>query len=197
MTHEGEGTPREPPTGAAQKVVGLIGCDLSAIPADERAAHIALARGLIRSVRDVNDGVAFELPADRLRDVARFIDNERRCCRHLAFTLEVPPRGANLTLRISGPGAGEELRALGDATSPSGGGLSSKFLNACHRPRWPLIIAAGGAGIGAIAWYATRSSWVGVPIGVASGLALLACAVPCAVPLAIARLVWRRRDSPH
>jgi hypothetical protein len=143
----------------------------------------------------VNDGVAFELPADRLRDVARFIDNERRCCSHLAFTLEVPPRGANLTLRVSGPGAGEELRALGGDESPSGAGLMRKMLNACHHPRWPLILAASSAGVGAIAWYAMRSSWVGVPIGVVSGLALLACAIPCAVPLAIARLVWRRRHA--
>ena len=58
------------------------------------------------------DGLQFGLPAERLGDVARFVENERLCCRHLAFALEVPPRGEALTLRVKGPGAREELRAL-------------------------------------------------------------------------------------
>ena len=91
-------------------------CDLSAIPADQRDAHFALARSLLfadqRAVREVDSGLAFGVPPERLADVARFIENERHCCRHLAFALEVPPRDGTLTLRITGPGAREELRAL-------------------------------------------------------------------------------------
>jgi hypothetical protein len=91
-------------------------CDVSAIPADQRDAHFALARSLLfaddRSVREVESGLAFDLHPDRLVDVARFVENERRCCQHLAFALEIPPRSGSLTLRITGPGAREELRAL-------------------------------------------------------------------------------------
>ena len=91
-------------------------CDLSAIPADQRERHFELARSLLfadeRRVRDLENGMEFELPADRLADTARFVENERRCCRHLAFTLEVPARGASIVLQVSGPGARDELRAL-------------------------------------------------------------------------------------
>ena len=93
-----------------------IVCDLSAIPAVQRDAHFELARTLLfgdeGAVREVADGLLFELPAERLGDAARFVENERLCCRHLAFAIELPPRGANLTLRVTGPGAREELRAL-------------------------------------------------------------------------------------
>lgn len=95
---------------------GTIVCDVSAIPADLREAHFALARSLLfadeRAVREVENGLAFELSPDRLGDVAQFIENERRCCGHLAFAVQVPPHGASLTLRVTGHGAREELRAL-------------------------------------------------------------------------------------
>ena len=91
-------------------------CDLSAIPADQRERHFELARSLLfadeHRVRDLENGMEFELPADRLDDTARFVENERRCCRHLAFTLAVPARGAPIVLQVSGPGARDELRAL-------------------------------------------------------------------------------------
>src|SRR5262245_43752189 len=91
-------------------------CDLSAIPADQRDAHFELARSLLfadeRAIREVEGGLAFELPPERLADVARFLENERRCCRHLAFALEIPPRNGTLALRVTGPGAREELRGL-------------------------------------------------------------------------------------
>jgi hypothetical protein len=93
-----------------------IVCDLTAIPADRRDAHFELARTLLfgtgQTVHEITDGLLFELPADRLADVSRFIENERLCCRHLAFVLEVPPGGRRLRLRVTGPAAREELRAL-------------------------------------------------------------------------------------
>lgn len=100
----------------AQESIEPVVCDLSAIPADQRQAHLELARTLLfgddRAVSDIENGLRFELPPQCLGDVARFVENERRCCRHLAFALEVPPREGNLVLRVTGPGAREELRAL-------------------------------------------------------------------------------------
>lgn len=92
-----------------------IACDVSAIPADVRAAHFALARTLMgeaSAVREVANGVELELSPDHLGRAATFLENERRCCGHLAFTLEIPPRGAKLRLRVDGPGAREEMLAL-------------------------------------------------------------------------------------
>ena len=92
-----------------------IACDMSAIPAQQRATHIAVARDLFGSrqrVHEVEDGIEVVLPVERLRDAAAFIENERLCCRHLTFRLTVPERDATLALRVTGPGAAEELRAL-------------------------------------------------------------------------------------
>jgi len=92
-----------------------IACDVSAIPEDQRAAHFALARALFSdaiAVREVDAGVAFDLRPDRLAALAAFVENERRCCRHLAFAVEIPPRDGAITLRITGPGAREEMAAL-------------------------------------------------------------------------------------
>ena len=91
-----------------------IVCDMSAIPADQRESHIALARSLLvnNAVAESEDEMRFALAPEQLSDVVRFIDNERRCCRHLAFILEVPARDANLLLQVTGPGVREELRAL-------------------------------------------------------------------------------------
>jgi hypothetical protein len=91
-------------------------CDLTAIPAAERAGHVALARSLFFGehavARETAEGYEVEIPADRFQDAARFVENERRCCAHLAFSLMLPARGEPLRLRVSGPGATEALRAL-------------------------------------------------------------------------------------
>jgi hypothetical protein len=93
-------------------------CDLTAIPAAERPAHIALARSLFRSVpgaaRETPEGYEAEISADRFLDAVRFVENERRCCAHLSFSLELSPRGGPVLMRVEGPGASEALRALMD-----------------------------------------------------------------------------------
>jgi hypothetical protein len=91
-----------------------IVCDLFAISTDQRESHITLGKALLANhvVAEHDDEVRLEIGVDRLGDVVRFIENERLCCRHLSFALDVPPRGADLALRISGPGVRDELRAL-------------------------------------------------------------------------------------
>ena len=90
-------------------------CDLSAIPPDRRADHVALVRSLFgdaNAVRQIENGVAISLAPDRLAHAVSFIDHERRCCRHLAFILEVPAGLGPLTVRVIGPGAAQEIQAL-------------------------------------------------------------------------------------
>jgi hypothetical protein len=93
-----------------------IACDLTAIPPDRREEHRALVRSLLfdggAAPVDVPDGITVRLPADRFGDAVRFIENERRCCPHLAFKLEVLPRATSVILTIVGPGAREELETF-------------------------------------------------------------------------------------
>jgi hypothetical protein len=105
----------------AQPQSAGVACDLSAIPAEQRTAHAALARQLFldHPTREVDDGVEVTLPAERLEDAGSFIRNERLCCRHLAFSIHVPARGSSIIVRVTGPGARDELGALVHATPDS------------------------------------------------------------------------------
>lgn len=91
-------------------------CNLSALDAATRAEHIALARSLLTAggarLTDSPHEVAFELPASRYLELARFVENERRCCAHLRFQIEIPPSGAAIELRIVGEGVREGLAAI-------------------------------------------------------------------------------------
>ena len=93
-----------------------IACDLGPIPTGRLDAHVAFARthlfGSPDSAREIAGGYAFAVAGDRYEEAAAFVANERRCCAHLHFVLEVPPRGRALELRVTGPTAREELRSL-------------------------------------------------------------------------------------
>lgn len=83
-----------------------LACVVDAIPAEERSAHFALIQRLFRSPRGtlpIEDGYAFTFAPELLMDVARFVENERRCCPFLTFTLEQGADGGDLTLRLVGP----------------------------------------------------------------------------------------------
>jgi hypothetical protein len=89
---------------------------LSAIPAEQRAGHLALVHSLFAEesqAREVANGLEVSVTADRFADVVSFIDNERRCCPHLSFAVEVPTGNAPLLLRVTGAGAVAELRGAG------------------------------------------------------------------------------------
>jgi hypothetical protein len=101
---------------SASPDAGAPACDLLSIPAPERAAHIDLARSLLfregQRLRELADDLTFEVPSDRFGDVARFVENERLCCAHLRFVIEVQPGSAPLLLRISGRGVRDSLEAI-------------------------------------------------------------------------------------
>ena len=90
-----------------------LACVADAIPASERARHLALLTRLFTTAvaerRDVPGGYLYRFDAAALDDVARWIANERRCCPFLAFALEVGPDDAPLRLCITGPEGTREL----------------------------------------------------------------------------------------
>ena len=83
-----------------------LACVPGAIPAEERAAHFALARRLFErdaeERREWRDGYAFRFAGDVLDDVARFVSNERKCCPFLDFEIAVEATGP-VWLRMTGP----------------------------------------------------------------------------------------------
>ena len=84
-----------------------VACVPGAIHPDERPAHFALAARLFGELaaerRRLPDGYAFRFDPEMLLDVARFVENERRCCPFVTFVIELGPRSGPLWLRLTGP----------------------------------------------------------------------------------------------
>jgi hypothetical protein len=93
-------------TGDAISSVPLA-CVPGAIPAGERSDHFARARKLLLQFAtdrtELPNGYAFSFDATALTEVARFIDNERKCCPFLTFEFKVTPDAGPLHLRMTGP----------------------------------------------------------------------------------------------
>ncbi|HEX2163460.1 MAG TPA: hypothetical protein VHM02_05885 [Thermoanaerobaculia bacterium] len=101
-----------------------LACRPDAVPPEEREAHAALGARLFADAeerRDLPDGLALRFPAAALADVARFVDNERRCCPFVAFAIELAPDGGPLWLRLTGPEGTREVLAaeLGGIARPA------------------------------------------------------------------------------
>jgi hypothetical protein len=82
-------------------------CDMSAIPADQRGAHLAAIDKLFRAVesaRELQNGYSFRLrnEPDTLQTVAGFIRLERLCCPFFGFGLEIKPEGGSVWLSLTG-----------------------------------------------------------------------------------------------
>lgn len=96
-----------------------LACVPGAIPAEERPAHFGLIQRLfrdqVRERRELAEGYVFRFDPGSFGDVARFVDNERRCCPFLSFALTVAPPAGAVWLELSGP---EGTRAFLDAELP-------------------------------------------------------------------------------
>src|SRR5690242_14031834 len=90
-----------------------LACDLAAIDAEARQAHVELASYLLREgaqeVRDLPAGFAFRFAAAQYAQVTQFIANERLCCPFFTFALEVTPGHGPLWLRITGPAGAKDI----------------------------------------------------------------------------------------
>ena len=90
-----------------------LACAPGAIAANERAAHLALARRLLGEGAErgkvLPNGLSFELPADSLLAIAQFVQNERKCCPFATFDFTVGAASEPIVLRITGPAGFREL----------------------------------------------------------------------------------------
>lgn len=92
-----------------------VACVPGAIPAGERSDHFARAKRLLQFATDrteLPNGYAFSFDTTALTEVARFIENERKCCPFITFELKVTPDAGPLHLRMTGP---EGTRAVLEA----------------------------------------------------------------------------------
>jgi hypothetical protein len=90
-----------------------IACDLTAIPAERREQHNAIAEQIFAAVletRELPIGYAFRLPEElgTLLKAAEFVSLERLCCPFFSFALELEPKGGPFWLKLTG-GEGVKL----------------------------------------------------------------------------------------
>ncbi|MGI9066363.1 MAG: hypothetical protein ACR2HX_08170 [Pyrinomonadaceae bacterium] len=82
-------------------------CDMTAISADQRGAHLATINRLfqaVKSFRELPNGYSFRLPneSDVLLTAAQFIALERLCCPFFGFGLEIESEGGAAWLSLTG-----------------------------------------------------------------------------------------------
>jgi hypothetical protein len=82
-------------------------CDMTAIAADQRSAHLTTINKLFRavqSVRELPNGYSFRLRNETklLLTVAEFIALERLCCPFFGFALEIEREGGAVWLSLTG-----------------------------------------------------------------------------------------------
>jgi len=82
-------------------------CDLTAIAADQRDAHLATINRLFRaveSIRELPNGYSVRLPneSEVLLTAAEFIALERLCCPFFDFGLEIEREGGAVWLSLTG-----------------------------------------------------------------------------------------------
>lgn len=84
-----------------------VACRHDALAKPDRVMHFSLGRSLFSRRRierlDLVDGFAFRFVQDDFADLARFVENERRCCPFLRIELELVPNGKYVDIRLSGP----------------------------------------------------------------------------------------------
>ena len=84
-----------------------LACDMTAIPAAQRQAHLATSRDVfarIAEFRELTNGYEFRLTdgPELMQALAEFVSLEKLCCPFLNFTIEVEAEGGPVWLRLSG-----------------------------------------------------------------------------------------------
>jgi hypothetical protein len=88
-------------------------CRLDAIPAASRPEHIRLARDVVidrrGDVTELEHGWSIRYSSELFLDLARWMENERRCCPFLTFRVDLT--SDSLTVELCGPEGAKELLA--------------------------------------------------------------------------------------
>ena len=84
-----------------------LACDLTAIPADQREAHLVKSRELfsqIQEFRELPNGYQFRFPGrpNLITRLAEFISLEKLCCPFLSFAIEVDAEDGPVWLSLTG-----------------------------------------------------------------------------------------------
>ncbi len=88
-------------------IESVFACNMNAIPAAERDAHVETAVQVFQAVQRVDElenGYAFQLPNENamLLKTTEFIANERLCCPFFGFAVNLEPNNGALSLHITG-----------------------------------------------------------------------------------------------
>jgi hypothetical protein len=90
-----------------------LACNLAALDANSRSAHIDNAAHLLNDVaqerQESREGFSFRFNADDYPRIVDFVANERLCCPFFRFTLEVSPAQGPIWLHITGPDGAKSL----------------------------------------------------------------------------------------
>lgn len=84
-----------------------IACDMTAIPPDQRQAHLTTSKDLFSQIdefRELPDGYEFRFASrpDLIVKLSEFISLEKLCCPFLTFVIEVEAEGGPVWLRLTG-----------------------------------------------------------------------------------------------
>jgi hypothetical protein len=86
---------------------GKFSCNLKSLTPAQRAEQQAMSSRLCSAVTDMkelDDGYAFRIDLDKidLKELAAWIDLERRCCSFMRFAIEVEANEGGVWLRLTG-----------------------------------------------------------------------------------------------
>ena len=84
-----------------------LACDMTAIPAEQRASHLAKSREFfsqIEETSELSNGYAFRFADEPnvLQRLADFVSLEKLCCPFLRFEIEVEAENGPVWLRLTG-----------------------------------------------------------------------------------------------
>ena len=93
--------------GCAAQTVSPLACNLKAFQPRERAEwrkRLDQVMGSVSAVREVSDGYSFQIDTRKasFRDVADWIELERRCCPFFVFELSVQGEDGSVWLNLRG-----------------------------------------------------------------------------------------------
>lgn len=80
-------------------------CNMRALTSEERTRHAALAGELFAAIlerKELSNGYAFRLPAERWLDAATWAELERKCCPFFSFELNAGADRGPMWLTITG-----------------------------------------------------------------------------------------------